>query len=356
MGHTKASDGFYHIKGGKYELLCGSRAQVLHGTAYKTTGGLTKADLIQNKNGRIVSRKKHNHEKKVKRLAKHGYTAKKGKFGAVRMSTHSRHSRRSRGGTSSVSMGSMNTPVVSETAMNKVNPTNLPIVSGGKRGGYSNSSLSPAGAQSNYQIMSTHSRRSRGGTSSVSMGSMNTPVVSEAAMNKVNPTGLPIVSGGKRGGYSNSSLSPAGAQSNYQIMSPSQPYSPMRAALMAGGKKGGYPNSIMSPAGAQSNYRIMAPSQHYSPMRAALMAGGKRGGYTNSALSPAGAHSNYQLSSDMNNPTNEALLASGGRRRTRVRRGGSLQMTPLNDAYQGLNQYVVPQSFTPQMNALTAGV
>ena len=293
MGHTKASDGFYHIKGGKYELLCGSRAQVLHGTAYKTTGGLTKADLIQNKNGRIVSRKKHNHEKKVKRLAKHGYTAKKGKFGAVRMSAHSR-------------------------------------------------------------------RRSRGGTSSVSMGSMNTPVVSETAMNKVNPMGLPIVSGGKRGGYSNSSLSPAGAQSNYQIMSPSQPYSPMRAALMAGGKKGGYPNSIMSPAGAQSNYRIMAPSQDYSPMRAALMAGGKRGGYSNSSLSPAGAHSNYQLSSDMNNPTNEALLASGGRRRTRGKsrgkRGGSLQMTPLNDAYQGLNQYVVPQSFTPQMNALTAGV
>ena len=292
MGHTKGSDGFYHIKGKKYELLCGSRAQVLHETAYKTTGGLTKADLIQNKNGRIVSRKKHTHEKKVKRLAKHGYTAKKGKFGAVRMSTHS--------------------------------------------------------------------RRSRGGTSSVSMG-MNTPVVSETAMNKVNPTNLPIVSGGKRGGYSNSSLSPAGAQSNYQIMSPSQPYSPMRAALMAGGKKGGYPNSIMSPAGAQSNYRIMAPSQDYSPMRAALMAGGKRGGYTNSALSPAGAHANYQLStSDTNNPTTEALLASGGRRRTRGKRsgkrGGSLQMTPLDDAYQGLNQYVVPQSFTPQMNALTAGV
>jgi hypothetical protein len=36
----------------------GSRAQVMHGTAHHTTGGLTKADLKMNKWGRIVSRKK----------------------------------------------------------------------------------------------------------------------------------------------------------------------------------------------------------------------------------------------------------------------------------------------------------
>ncbi len=36
----------------------GSRAQVMHGTAQKTSGGLTKADLKYNKWGRIVSRKK----------------------------------------------------------------------------------------------------------------------------------------------------------------------------------------------------------------------------------------------------------------------------------------------------------
>ena len=34
---------------------------------------------------------------------------------------------------------------------------------------------------------------------------------------------------------------------------------------------------------------------------------------------------------------------------------GGLAMTPLNDAYQGLSKYVVPQNFTPQMNALNAG-
>ena len=37
----------------------GSRAQVMHDTAEKTAGGLTKGDLMYNKAGRIVSRKKH---------------------------------------------------------------------------------------------------------------------------------------------------------------------------------------------------------------------------------------------------------------------------------------------------------
>ena len=36
----------------------GSRAQVMHGTAEKTSGGLTKKDLKYNKRGAIVSRKK----------------------------------------------------------------------------------------------------------------------------------------------------------------------------------------------------------------------------------------------------------------------------------------------------------
>jgi hypothetical protein len=34
----------------------GSRAEVMHGTAYRTTGGLKKGDLMY-KNGRIVSRR-----------------------------------------------------------------------------------------------------------------------------------------------------------------------------------------------------------------------------------------------------------------------------------------------------------
>ena len=39
--------------------VIGSRAQVMHGTAQKTSGGLTKSELMYNKAGRIVSKKKH---------------------------------------------------------------------------------------------------------------------------------------------------------------------------------------------------------------------------------------------------------------------------------------------------------
>ena len=49
MRYTKKEDGKFHIKGKKYDLLDGSRAQVWHGTAYKTTGGLVKDDLTKNK-------------------------------------------------------------------------------------------------------------------------------------------------------------------------------------------------------------------------------------------------------------------------------------------------------------------
>ena len=80
----KAEDGKYHVKGKTYELLEGSRQQVGHDTAYKTSGGLTKKDLMYTKRRRWVSRKKHLSAKKEKRLEKHGYFAKKGTFGYVK--------------------------------------------------------------------------------------------------------------------------------------------------------------------------------------------------------------------------------------------------------------------------------
>jgi len=89
--HMKSDDGKYHIKGKKFEILEGSRAQVWHGTAYKTPGGLTKDKLLYNKHGRIVSRKKHATAKREKRLEKHEKKKKKGQFGAVeRGSTRSK--------------------------------------------------------------------------------------------------------------------------------------------------------------------------------------------------------------------------------------------------------------------------
>jgi len=72
----------------------GSRAEVWHGTAKKTSGGITKAGLLQNKHGRIVSRAQHNRAKKENRLVKAGYGTKKGKFGFVLL--HGKKSRKNK--------------------------------------------------------------------------------------------------------------------------------------------------------------------------------------------------------------------------------------------------------------------
>lgn len=62
--------------------LVGSRAEVFHGSALRTTGRLTKDDLMKNKAGRIVSRKRHDAGKAALRyLHAKGYIAIKGVFG-----------------------------------------------------------------------------------------------------------------------------------------------------------------------------------------------------------------------------------------------------------------------------------
>lgn len=58
----------------------GSRAEVMHGKAKMTRGGLKKNDLMYNKRKRIVSRKQHRRAKKENRLFKLGYRPVKGKF------------------------------------------------------------------------------------------------------------------------------------------------------------------------------------------------------------------------------------------------------------------------------------
>jgi hypothetical protein len=72
------------MEGGSHMKAIGSRAQVMHGTAHHTSGGLTKSDLKMNKWGRIVSRKKSAKAKKEKRLEKAGYKTRKGKFGVIK--------------------------------------------------------------------------------------------------------------------------------------------------------------------------------------------------------------------------------------------------------------------------------
>jgi DVNP family len=81
---VRGDNGKYNVSGKTYSELFGSRQQVWNGTAYKTSGGLTKKQLVMNKWGRIVSAAKHKTAKKEKRLEKAGYFAEKGKFGFVK--------------------------------------------------------------------------------------------------------------------------------------------------------------------------------------------------------------------------------------------------------------------------------
>ena len=69
------------MEGGAKIPAVGSKAQVWHGTAKHTSGGLRKTDLMKTRKGRIVSKKKHAAGKKaLKNLIKSGYKAKKGTF------------------------------------------------------------------------------------------------------------------------------------------------------------------------------------------------------------------------------------------------------------------------------------
>ena len=97
-----------------FEKTNGSRAEVWHGTAKKTCGGLTKSHLMMNKHGRIVSRRKHASGKKsIKHLEKLGYKAKKGHFMLFHKGHRGTHkmSRKMRGGTGApTGMGLQGTP------------------------------------------------------------------------------------------------------------------------------------------------------------------------------------------------------------------------------------------------------
>ena len=98
-----------------FEKTNGSRAEVWHGTAKKTSGGLTKSHLMMNKHGRIVSRRKHASGKRsIKHLEKLGYKAKKGHFTLFRKGHKGsrKMSRKMRGGVGApMEMGMQGTPM-----------------------------------------------------------------------------------------------------------------------------------------------------------------------------------------------------------------------------------------------------
>ena len=89
VNRPQFQNGGYTVGGKKYKMLVGSRAQVWNGTAQKTSygrAGLKKSDLVMNKWGRIVSKRKHKTGKKsgLKRIHAKGYFTKKGKFGVFK--------------------------------------------------------------------------------------------------------------------------------------------------------------------------------------------------------------------------------------------------------------------------------
>ena len=83
---------------GAHVKATGSRAEVWHGNAKHTSGGLTKKHLMMNKRGRIVSRKKSKTAKKMKLLEKAGFKPKKGTFKLFKKSDGKTRRRKKRGG------------------------------------------------------------------------------------------------------------------------------------------------------------------------------------------------------------------------------------------------------------------
>lgn len=75
------------LDGGKLTQRIGSRRQVkVYKTAKMTPGGLTAKDLVINKHGRIVSKKKYdNGDKILLNLTKKGWYTTKGKFGSKKL-------------------------------------------------------------------------------------------------------------------------------------------------------------------------------------------------------------------------------------------------------------------------------
>ena len=240
----------------------GTRAQVWHGTAKHTSGGLIKSNLMQNKAGRIVSRAKHNTAKREMRLVKFGYGTKKGKFGFVKLGSHKkrgskRHgSRRMRGGATAPPPAAT-APAATTTA--------------------------PAS------------------TSSGLMGSLKTMSDSAASALKM------------KGGAGMGSLTPANLNSDYMIKDVvPQHFGPFERALLGGRGRG------------RSQSRGRGRSQRRGRGRSQRRGRQQRGGYFGNAFSPADAMG-QGIDGQGLGPVAPATAPSnmaGGRRRRRHRQRG----------------------------------
>jgi len=206
--YAKTSTGKYKIKGNVYPKLVGSRAQVWHGTAYKTTGDLTKHNLMKkSKNGRIISSKKHKSAKRDNRLVKHGYGAQKGKFGMVRLSK-GRRTKRRRGG---FNIGTLNPAPVSGMADDSMSTDALQLEAGMAGGRRRRRRSSRRRSRGGKRRRTRRTRRRRGGKrrrrssrrrrGGFSIGTLNPAPVSGMADNSMSTDALQLeagMAGGKR--------------------------------------------------------------------------------------------------------------------------------------------------------------
>lgn len=140
----------------------GTRAQVWHKTAKKTSGGLTKNNLMKNKAGRIVSKAKHNTAKREMRLVKYGYGTKKGEFGMVKLGSpksKGRKSRKMRGGADSLTPSDVSSSyMIKNVVPQTFSPQDRALHAGGRKnlkgmtGGSGLMALAPADVDSSYMI------------------------------------------------------------------------------------------------------------------------------------------------------------------------------------------------------------
>jgi len=113
----------------------GSRRQVFNGTAKRTSGGLTKSDLMMS-HGRIVSKKKHFTAKKEMRLLKYGYGTQKGKFGFVKVGTkkHRKGHKKMKGGMHSLTPASIDSDyMIKDVVPQEFSPLDRALVGGRRR-------------------------------------------------------------------------------------------------------------------------------------------------------------------------------------------------------------------------------
>lgn len=137
----------------------GSRRQVWNGTAKRTSGGLTKTDLMMS-HGRIVSKSKHFSAKKEMRLLKYGYGTQKGKFGFVKIGTkkHRKGHKKMRGGMGALSpAGVDDSYMIKDVTAQNFTPLDRALIGGKRRsrrmrGGSGYAALSPTNVDASYMI------------------------------------------------------------------------------------------------------------------------------------------------------------------------------------------------------------